>query len=335
MFKKFSDITRATATISAADPDLFQSIAQIWNTRTKPPGSLGKLEEIATWIASVQQTRGAPTLSFPSLRLFAGSHGITEMGVSMCPAHVNEQMVANFHNGGAAINALCRSNQIDFKSYDVDVHCPTKNFYYQAAMTEEETVEAFHLGWQSVPAFSDLFAVGEMGIGNTTPSTAVIATITRTPVETIVGRGAGLTDERLQQKTEILATALRNRKKELTDPLSILASVGGREIAAMVGAILSAADKNIPIVLDGVISAASASIAFELQPNVISKCIAGHLSVEPAHNAFLKHYQLTPILDLGMRLGEGTGAAVAMGVIRNAVDTFNQMATFEQAGVQL
>lgn len=334
MYKSFSDIKTDVLKINPADPAQKERIDQEWNTRTKPPGSLGRLETIAAWIASVQKNKEIPSCKFPALRLFAGSHGIADEGVSMCPSHINAQMVNNFHNGGAAINTLCRSNHIDFKSYDVGVDKPTRNFLNEPAMNEAETVEAFNIGWESVPAFADLFAVGEMGIGNTTPSAAIIATITQTPVATITGRGAGLPDDRLKQKTNILIKALENRKKELTDPLSILASVGGREIAAMTGAILSAASKQIPIVLDGVISGAAASIAFELAPNVISKCIAGHQSTEPAHQAFLKHYSLSPVLDLQMRLGEGTGAAVAMGIIRNAVDAFNHMATFEQAGVK-
>ena len=329
----FGEIRALVESIAPMHASLFESTMQEWNTRTKPPGSLGRLETIAAWVASVQGRKGGPEVEFQALRLFAGAHGIAEEGVSMCPSHINGQMVRNFHNGGAAINALCRSNGIDFGAYDVGVDNPTRNFLNASAMDESEVYEAFLLGWNSVPEFADLFAVGEMGIGNTTPSAAIISVITGTPVETITGRGAGLTDELLDKKTQTLKQAILNRQSELTDPLSILASIGGREIVAMTGAIMSAASKDIPVVLDGVISGAAAAIAFELQPSVIGKCIAGHRSAEPAHEAFLAHYNLDPILNLGMRLGEGTGAAVAMGVVRNAVDAFRQMATFEQAGV--
>ena len=329
----FGKIRALIETISPADTSLFERTMQQWNTRTKPPGSLGRLESIAAWVASVQGREDGPEVEFQALRLFAGAHGIAEEGVSMCPTHINAQMVLNFHNGGAAINTLCRSNGIDFRAYDVGIDNPTRNFLNAPAMEEDEVTEAFLEGWNSVPEFADLFAVGEMGIGNTTPSAAIISVITKTSVETITGRGAGLTDELLDKKILTLKQAILNRQQELSDPLSILASVGGREIAAMTGAMMSAASKNIPVVLDGVISGAAAAIAFELQPNVIGKCIAGHRSAEPAHDAFLSHYGLEPILNLGMRLGEGTGAVVAMGVIRNAVDAFRHMATFEQAGV--
>ncbi|KAF0096071.1 MAG: nicotinate-nucleotide--dimethylbenzimidazole phosphoribosyltransferase [Puniceicoccaceae bacterium 5H] len=314
--------------------DCREFIAQDWNTRTKPPGSLGRLEPIATWVGEVQHRR-QPQVNFPALRLFAGAHGIAAEGVSMCPEHVNAQMVRNFANGGAAINALCRSNGIDFKAYDAGVDCPTANFLQAPAMSEAETVEALLLGWNSVPAFADLFAVGEMGIGNTTPSAAILAAVLKLPVDQITGRGAGLPDDRLAVKIRVIEQALENRKAELTSPLNILASIGGREIAAMTGAMLSAASQNIPIVLDGVISAAAACIAFELEPRMVGKCIAGHRGAEPGQQAFLRHYQLDAVVDLAMRLGEGTGAAVAMGVIHNAVDCLNQMATFESAGVQL
>ena len=333
-FTDFQSIQSAVAEIEAADPSIRSAIMEAWNTRTKPPGSLGRLEDIAAWVGA-SQGKASPANEFLALRLFAGAHGIAEAGVSMCPVEVNQQMVQNFHNGGAAINALCRSNSIQFHFLDVGVDRPTRNFLNAPAMDESETVEAFSAGWDSVPAFADLFAVGEMGIANTTPAAAIISSITEIPVETITGRGAGLTDELYDKKVATLKQVLENRKGDLTDPLSILASIGGREIAAMTGAILSATAKNIPVVLDGVIAGAAAAIAFELQPNAISKCIAGHCSAEPAHRAVLGHYKMQPILDLGMRLGEGTGSAVAMGVIRNAVDAFHHMATFEQAGVVL
>jgi len=305
-----------------------------WLNRTKIPGSLGRLEELATWMGSVQRT-DQPTARFPALRLFGAAHGITAEGVTMCPEHVNPQMMKTIFNGGASINVLCRSNGIDFRSYDVGIDNPTANFMNEPAMTMAETEEALKAGWDSVPEFCDLFAVGEMGIGNTTPAAAILATILDLPVETITGRGAGLTDERLEQKTQVLKQALINRKSELTSPLNILAAVGGREIAAMTGAILRAASLNIPVVLDGVICAASAAIAFELEPKVRLKCIAGHRSVEPAHTAFIQHYDFRPIVELDMRLGEGTGAAVAMGIMRNAIDCYDQLATLEQAGVSL
>lgn len=334
MFSSYSDIEAQLKEIAKPSSDSATSIAASWNTRLKPVGSLGRLEEIAIQVGAAQSSE-SPRVDKPALRLFAGSHGIVEEGVSSVPPQVNQQMVQVFAQGGAAINALCRSNFIDFKAYDLGVDRPTKSFLKEPAMSSDEVIEAFNIGWNSVPQFCNLFAVGEMGIGNTTPSAAIISTVTNTPIDTIVGRGAGLSDEQLDRKTNVLKTALNNRKAELNSPLEILASIGGREIVAMTAAILSAANKKIPVVLDGVISGAAASIAFELQPNTIGYCLAGHCSAEPAHRAFVDHYKLAPILDLGMRLGEGTGAAVAMGIVRNAIECFQNMASFADVGISL
>jgi len=334
MFKTFNEITDGVRSIRANSPSVHASILADWNTRTKPPESLGRLEELATWVGSVQG-RTPPRASMLSLRLFAGAHGITEEGVSMAPDHINGQMLRNFHHGGGAINALCRSNGIEFQALDAGIDRPTRNFLNHPSMDEAETVAAFSLGWNAVPDRSDLFAVGEMGIGNTSPAAALLARITGCPIDSITGPGAGLTDEGLENKKNIVRRALENRKQELTSPLHTLAAIGGREIAAMTGAILSAASRNIPIVLDGVICAAAAVVAIEIQPLVAGKCVAGHRSTEPAHNAFLAHYGMKPLLDLHMRLGEGTGAAVAMNIVRNSVDCFNHMATFQEAGVTL
>jgi len=330
----FDEIKTRTEAMTALPESLRTEILEEWNSRTKPPASLGRLEELAAWVGTVQESN-PPKVSRLSLRLYAGAHGITEERVSMVPDHINGQMFRNFHHGGAAINALCRSNGIGFLALDAGIDRPTRNFLHHPAMSEAETVEAFNLGWESVPGRTDLFAVGEMGIGNTTPAAAILATITDQPIEAITGRGAGLSDEGLRRKSSTIRRALENRRSELTSPLMILGSIGGREIAAMTGAILSAAEKKIPIVLDGVICSAAAAIAFELQPLVIGRCVAGHQSTEPAHLAFLNHYGLKPLVDLDMRLGEGSGAAVAMNIVRNAVDCFNQMATFEEAGVVL
>lgn len=333
MFHSFSDILEAVRVIAPANPNTRDRVLAEWDSRTKPPGSLGKLEEIAAWVASVQDSPDAPRASRMSLRLFGGAHGITAEGVSAVPDSVNQQMMLNFRQGGAAINSLCRSNGIDFQSYDAGIDHPTRNFLHEPAMSESETVEAFALGWGSVPQFTDVFAVGEMGIGNTTPSVAILSAITGVPSDSIIGRGTGLTDDALARKSLTIRQALANRSSEFTSPLSILASIGGREIAAMTGAILRATSMRIPVVLDGLIAGAAAAIAFGIQPASRSCCLAGHRSAEPAHDSFLSHFGLDPLLDLRMRLGEGSGAAVAMGIVRNAVDTFHQMATFEQAGV--
>jgi len=335
MFHSFETFLKTVRTIENVRSDKREAVLAEWNTRTKPPGSLGRLEEIAAWVASAQWNKKGPVVRNMRVNLFAASHGITRESVSMCPDHINGQMFQNFQHGGAAINTLCRSNGIDFAAFDAGIDRPTQNMLNSPAMSETETLESLELGWNSVDDAIDLFAVGEMGIGNTTPSAAIIAVATGRHVAEITGRGAGLTDELYERKKRTLIRILENRKADCVTPLQTLAAIGGREIAAMTGAILKATFLGIPVVLDGVIAGAAAAIAFELNPNCKGYCIAGHRSEEPAHTAFLEHYHLHPILDLGMRLGEGTGAAVAMGIIRNAVDAFNHMATFESAGVVL
>jgi len=335
LFLTFDHFTKAISPLISTNPEAFQKTLEDWNTRTKPAGSLGRLESIAAWVASVQNKSDAPEIKRMRLHLFAGSHGVTAERVSMCPDHINGQMFRNFKNGGAAINTLCASNGIRFEAFDAGIEQPTQNMLHTPAMTEPETLQALKLGWESLDSECDLFAVGEMGIGNTTPSAAILSLITGQSVETLTGRGAGLPDDGFERKKQTLAKILENRRSDCSSPLRMLAAVGGREIAAMCGAILRAASMGIPIVLDGVIAGAAAAIAFELCPACRSCCIAGHRSEEPAHSAFLNHYQLDPILDLGMRLGEGTGAAVAMGIVKNAVDAFRNMATFESAGVVL
>ena len=312
--------------------EIREQILRDWDARIKPPGSLGKLEALAAKTGSIQLSR-QPRADKLSLRLFVGSHGIAAEGVSLAPSSVNISMLKNFREGGAAINALCRSNRIDFEPIDAGVHRPTQNFKYGPAMSQEEVGAAMKLGWYSVPTGTDLFAVGEMGIGNTASASAILSVILKAPVEKVTGRGTGLNEEQLARKVQIIRESLHHRQATEKAPLALLGEYGGREIAAMTGAILSAASKNIPVVLDGVIALAAAAVAFEIDVRVKDKCIAAHRGTEPAIPLVLKHYDLDALLDLDLRLGEGSGAALAMGLLRSAVDCLNQMFTFEQAGM--
>jgi len=332
MFDTLAQFEDALSKIQAPDEAIRQEILKDWDTRTKIPGSLGRLEEVAAIVGAAQRRR-VPQMTFQALRLFAGSHGVTEEGVSPCPNELNHQMFANFGIGGASINCICRSNNIEFKAIDVGMDKPTANLRKGPAMTEQETLEALALGWDSVPFKAHLFAVGEMGIGNTTPAAAIIAAVTKRSVEEIVGRGAGLDDEGLARKVAVVKDALEVNANVAKTPFGLIQALGGREIAAMTGAILGACARNIPVVIDGIIAGAAATVAFELAPQIKGYCIGGHRSFEPGHTAFLEHYGIEPLISLNMRLGEGTGAAVAMGIIRNGVDCLNQMATFAEVGV--
>lgn len=326
---------RATARVVPPPQEACRAqICAQWDLKIKPRGSLGRLEELAAWVGAVQET-DTPRAEYRSVRLFAGSHGVTAEGVSVAPDAVNGLMLQAFHDGAAAINTLCRSNGIDFHALDAGIEHPTANLRFAPAMTEEETITALTLGWHAVPNRADLFAPGEMGIGNTTPSAALLAALLQRPVHEIVGRGTGIDDEALARKQRVIEDALALHAAASGDPLHLLAAVGGREIAAMTGSILRAAHERIPVVLDGVIAGAAAAVAFALNPTIASRCLAGHRSQEPAHRAFLEHYEMEPVLDLSMRLGEGTGAVLAMGIVRQAVVCFREMATFEEIGFVL
>lgn len=332
MFDDLATFQAALATIEEPDESVRQTILKDWDTRTKIPGSLGRLEEVAAVVGAAQRRR-IPLMTFQALRLFAGSHGVTSEGVSPCPDEINDQMYANFGIGGAAINCLCRSNNIEFKAIDAGLATPTANLRKGPAMTREETLQALALGWNSVPFKAHLFSVGEMGIGNTTAAAAIICAITGRSPKEVVGRGAGLDDAGVLRKIEVVEDSLKVNEEYCNTPFGILQAFGGREIAAMTGALLGACACHIPVVIDGIIAGAASALAFELAPQCRNYFIGGHCSFEPGHTSFLEHYGIEPLINLYMRLGEGTGAAVAMGIIRNAVDALNHMATFSEVGV--
>ena len=303
-----------------------------WNNKTKPAGSLGRLEEIVSWLAGVR--KDAQLIDNRKyLYVYAGSHGIANQGVSAFPSEVNAQMLANFEAEGAAINAICQEYNINFKAWNTGIENPTGNIATTAAMTKEEMVQGFMLGWSSVPEDATLFALGEMGIGNTSIATALACIVLKQSAFNITGAGTGITEEQKKQKAKFIDQAINLHKNALHDPWERMCCLGGKELAAICGALLRATSLRIPVVLDGLIVTAAASIAFEIQPKCLSFCIAGHCSEEPAHAQLLKHFNLEPILNLNMRLGEGSGSAMAIGVINGALSCYRNMATFESAGV--
>lgn len=326
------DLSSSLENFPAIDPVAQDSCNYEWNNKTKPVESLGKLEDIVRWMAGVRGDKNIKQENW-DLHVYAGSHGIAESGVSAFPSEVNQQMLDNFSSGGAAINALCNQYNIAFQAWDTGIDHPTANISKEKAMTHKEMTQAFTMGWDSVPRNSNLFAIGEMGIGNTTIATALSCIVLNKSAIEIVGSGTGISEESKRNKAQLIDQAFELHRNSTTNPWERLQAIGGREIAAITGAILRATSWRIPVILDGLIVTAAASVAFDIQPKCIPFCLASHCSEEPAHIHLLRHYHLEPLLNLNMRLGEGSGAAMAMGVIRGAVSCYNNMATFESAGV--
>ena len=344
-------ITNTLARIKPVSRELVQQAQAKLDNKTKPLGSLGRLEEFARRLVTISGNL-EPDVSKKVIFTFAADHGVTSEGVSTCPKEVTTQMVFNFLSGGAGINVLARHVGAEVRVVDVGVDHDfgdlpglihrkvargTQNLANGPAMTRDETVAALQVGIymadQCRTEGIGLVGTGEMGIGNTTPSSAIIAAISGMPVRDLTSRGTGITDEALEKKIRIIEQSLMLNKPNPLDPLDILTKVGGLEIAAIAGLVLGCAANSIPVVIDGFISTAGALIASELHPNVRDYIFAAHQSVEIGHCFMLERIGVEPILDLNLRLGEGTGAALAMGLIEAGVKILKEMATFDEAGV--
>ena len=299
---------------------------------TKPPGSLGRLEELSFWLSSWQGMH-PPQMENPLVLVFSGSHGITEEGVSAYPAEVTAQMLANFYAGGAAVNQLSQAFGATLQAIDINVANPTKSFIREPAMSVSEFVDAFKRGMAAVDPNSDVVCIGEMGIGNTTVAAAICHTLNGSDAVQWVGPGTGVAGTAMEKKCRVVAMARELYGKPGIDGLEVLRSIGGGELVAMAGAIISARIKRVPVVLDGYVSGAAAAALFAVAPTSLDHCIAGHVSAEPGHKLLLNKLGLEPLLDLNMRLGEASGAAVALGILKAAVACHSGMATFEDAGV--
>ena len=295
---------------------------------TKPPGALGRLEGLAEWLAG---WRGKVALDRVQVAIFAGNHGVAARGVSAFPAEVTVQMVANFLAGGAAINQLASTLGAEISVHPLELDRPTADFTETAAMTEAELIAALNTGIGAVDSKADLFIAGEMGIANTTSAAALAAALFGGTGW--AGRGTGVDDAGLARKEAVVAAGLAAHDGLLDDPWQVLRRLGGREIAAMTGAYLAARLHRVPVVLDGFISGAAAAVLHRAAPGALDHCIAGHLSAEGAHGRLLAALGQQPLLSLGMRLGEGSGAALALAILRGAVSCHNGMATFAEAGV--
>ncbi|MCX7304125.1 MAG: nicotinate-nucleotide--dimethylbenzimidazole phosphoribosyltransferase [Hyphomicrobiales bacterium] len=331
-FKSFDELLVACTNLPAGDGKAAAAALARQDTLTKPQGSLGRLEEIAAWLARWQR-RAMPRLDKVQVVVFAGSHGVTAQGVSAFPAEVTHQMVANFAGGGAAINQLARTADAKLTVVPLEVERSTGDFTQTAAMSEQEFLAAVSTGYDAVDADTDLICFGEMGIGNTTTAAAIAAALFGSEPASWVGRGTGVDDAGLKRKAAAIEKGLALHKAALGDPLRTAAALGGRELAAIMGATLAARVKNVPVLLDGFVCTAAVAPLQRLAPNGLAHVMAAHVSAEAGHRKLLEALGLTPLFDLGMRLGEGSGAALAINVVRSALACHVGMASFAEAGV--
>ncbi len=334
MAAAFSSLNDFRAVI-AAQPGHDTSAAEAASARnsqlTKPPGALGRLEDLAIWYAGWRGTE-RPQVKAPQVIVFAGNHGIAAQGVSAFPAEVTAQMVINFEHGGAAINQMSQAFGAKLDVHALALDEPTEDFTTAPAMTEAEVVAALQKGWDSVDPAADVLVVGEMGIGNTTSAAALAMACFGGQAEDWVGRGTGVDDAGLAIKNRVVEQGLA-RHAPGEDSLEALRCLGGRELAAMVGAIARARSLRIPVILDGFICCAAAACLFKVDAGALDHCVAGHQSSEAAHAALLDCLGKEPLLSLGLRLGEASGGTLALGVLKGAVACLSGMATFAEAGV--
>ena len=331
-FASLDDLRAACADLPASDSDAAAAATARQGVLTKPPGSLGRLEETAIWLAG-WCSAAVPKLDRVDVIVFAGSHGVTARGVSAFPAEVTAQMVGNFAAGGAAINQLARQAGATLSVIPLDIDRPTADFTAAPAMDESAFLAAVSTGYDTVAADCDLLCLGEMGIGNTTAAAAIAAALFGGTGRDWVGRGTGVDDAGLARKAAVVDEAIALHGVALSDPLEALRRVGGRELAAIFGATLSARHRRIPVLLDGFVCTAAAAPLARLRETGLAHAMASHVSAEAGHAGLLAALGLAPLLNLGMRLGEASGACLAVNILRGALACHAGMATFAEAGV--
>ncbi len=339
------------ARITRVSPEFMEMAEKELDGKTKPKGSLGRLEELARQMAAIQKSM-KPRCEKKAIYVFAGDHGVTEEGISAFPREVTPQMVMNFLDGGAGVNVLARHAGADVHVVDVGVDYDfgeipgliqrkiargTANFTKGPAMSMDETIAAIITGIELADECAEkgvqLAGTGDMGIGNTTPSSAIIAAFSGIPARELTHKGSGISDDALERKIKVIEKGIEINLPDPRDPLDILSKVGGFEIAAIAGFVLGCAANSVAVVMDGFISTAGGLVASELHPNVRDYIFAAHRSVERGHSYMLERISVKPLLDLELRLGEGTGSALAMTLVEAGVKVIREMATFEQAGV--
>ena len=315
-------------------PDLEAGTAAALRERqlAKPAGALGRLEELSHWLAT-WQGRHPPRVDHPRTSVFAGNHGVAARGVSAYPAAVTVQMVRNFIAGGAAVNQLCRVVDADLRVYEMNLDAPTADFVEGPAMSEAECARAVAYGMMAVEPGVDVLALGEMGIANTTSAAALCVALFGGGAGEWTGPGTGVVGAALDRKRDIVGAAVERHREASGDPLELLRRLGGYELAAIAGAVLAARMGRVPVVLDGFTATAAAAVLFALDPRALDHCIVAHVSAEPGHRLLLDHIGQRALFDLDMRLGEGSGATLGIGVLKAAVACHNGMASFADAGV--
>lgn len=330
----FDEIRRILHDLPGPDQSAQTHAVQREVQLTKPPGALGRLEELSEWLAC-WQGRNHPKVEHPRIAVFAGTHGVARLGVSAYPPEVTAQMVKNFQNGGAAINQLAQSIDADLQIHELDLDHPTEDFTHAPAMSEERTARAMAYGMMAAQPGVDVLCLGEMGIANTTAAAALCAGLFGGGAADWVGPGTGVAGSALATKIAVVEAALAHHKATIAtrDPLAILAALGGEELAAITGAVIAARMGRIPVLLDGYACTAAAAVLFAGDRKALDHCRVAHRSAEPGHRRLLEAIGQRPLLDMDMRLGEASGAALAVPILKAAVACHNGMATFAEAGV--
>ncbi len=331
-FSSLNALYQACQSLPAGNDTAASLAANRQDILTKPQGSLGRLEELALWLAR-WQGKERPTLDNVHILVFAGSHGITARGVSAFPAEVTAQMVANFTAGGAAINQLADQADAVLDVVELDIDRPTVDFATAAAMSEPEFLDAVNRGHSAVPHEADVICLGEMGIGNTTSAAGICTHLFGGTGAQWAGRGTGVDDEGLARKAAAIELSVTTHRDRANKPLEILAAVGGRELAAIFGATLAARQNGIPVLLDGFVCTAAAAPLALIADDGLAHTLCAHRSAEQAHDALLDRLNMNPLLDMNMRLGEASGACLAVNILRASIACHNGMASFAEAGV--
>ena len=328
----YADMEVLLTNVAGGDENAVLAVKDQDMQLTKPPGSLGKLEWLVEHLARWQRNP-CPTLKNPMVAIFAGNHGVTRQGISAFPAEVTTQMVANFTAGGAAISQICALHELNLRVFELALEVPTQDFTTAPAMDDRTCAATMAYGMEAVAGDPDLLCIGEMGIGNTTVAAALYAGLFGGDGAMWVGRGAGIDDAGLARKARVVDQGLALHTSKPRHPLELLARLGGREIAAMLGALTAARHKNIPVIIDGFVATSAAAVAHAINPASLDHCIFSHASAESGHKRALDTMKKDALLDLGMRLGEGSGAALAAVLTKTALHLHENMATFDEAAV--
>lgn len=331
-FRTLDDIRIACRTLPPGSDACARAVAERQRNLTKPPGSLGRLETLAAWLGRWQH-RPMPRMDRVDALVFAGNHGVTAQGVSPYPSEVTVQMVANFEQGGAAINQICAVTETKLRVVPLDLDRPTRDFTAAPAMDEGDFLTAVNVGAASVAPDTDVLCLGEMGIGNTTVAAAICAALFGGGGAAWAGRGTGVDDAGLARKASAIDLGLDRHRAALHDPLAVASHLGGRELAAILGATLTARLRGVPVLLDGFVSTAAAAPLFALARDGLDHAEVAHVSAESGHRRLVERFGKRPLLDLDMRLGEASGAVLAVSILRAAVACHAGMASFAQAGV--